>query len=155
VPIDKCYRDRSSKTDMIVFPTSNVFLGGQKAVTVNITRSMSSTLDYYNRNAAAAAARYVAADMREFHEWLISVLPPGSRVLELGCGCGREAVFLHRRGFAITATDGSREMLEQAADLFPELRKRLRYLLLPDRFPFADCSYDTVLALAVLVPANQ
>ena len=112
---------------------------------------MSTTLHYYNKNAPAVSARYVAADMRKLHEWLLTVVPPRSRVLELGCGCGREAVFLHRRGFDITATDGSREMLEQAAELFPELKGRSQHLVLPSRFPFPDSSFDNVLALAVLM----
>jgi SAM-dependent methyltransferase len=112
---------------------------------------MSSTLDYYNRNAAAASARYVEADMRELHEWLLTAVPPRSRVLELGCGCGRETAFLHSRGFDVTATDGSREMLDQAAHLFPELEGRLQHLVLPTRFPFPDFSFDNILALAVLM----
>jgi len=112
---------------------------------------MSNTLHYYNMNAAAASAGYVAADMRKLHEWLLTVVPPRSRVLELGCGCGREAVFLHRHDFDITATDGSREMLEQAAELFPELKGRLQLLVLPSRFPFPDSTFDNVLALAMLM----
>ena len=41
-------------------------------------------------------------------------LPPGSRVLEVGCGAGLATVELARRGFAVEATDSSAEMVELA-----------------------------------------
>ena len=40
--------------------------------------------------------------------------PPGSRVLELGCGTGEDAVHLARRGVGGLATDGAPAMVETA-----------------------------------------
>lgn len=46
---------------------------------------------------------------------LMAALPPGARVLDLGCGPGQDARSLARAGFAVVAMDASPEMLRQAA----------------------------------------
>lgn len=43
-------------------------------------------------------------------ECLAERFPPGSRVLDLGCGTGEDAVWLARRGVAVTATDAAPAM---------------------------------------------
>jgi len=42
-------------------------------------------------------------------------LPPGGAILDVGCGTGRHAVQLAKRGFAVTGLDLSEQMLAQAA----------------------------------------
>jgi len=41
-------------------------------------------------------------------------LPPGGRVLDMGCGTGRHAVELARRGYKVTGVDISSGMLDEA-----------------------------------------
>lgn len=79
----------------------------------------------------------------------------GLRVLDLGCAGGRNAVFLAERGADVTATDGSRAMVERT-------RERLSALLGPAEaarrvrlgpmhsLPWApDGAYDLVVALGI------
>ncbi|MBX3064313.1 MAG: class I SAM-dependent methyltransferase [Anaerolineae bacterium] len=47
-------------------------------------------------------------------KWLASLYPAGSRVLEIGCGTGEDAVWLAKQGVHVTASDVSTEMLVQA-----------------------------------------
>jgi len=47
-------------------------------------------------------------------ECLEQVFRPGDRVIDLGCGTGEDAVWLARRGIAVTAVDASTAMLEVA-----------------------------------------
>ncbi|MBI5622330.1 MAG: methyltransferase domain-containing protein [Elusimicrobia bacterium] len=42
-------------------------------------------------------------------------LPPGSSILDVGCGTGRHSSQLAKRGFAVTGLDLSTEMLAGAA----------------------------------------
>jgi ubiquinone/menaquinone biosynthesis C-methylase UbiE len=46
-------------------------------------------------------------------EQMTALFPPGSHVLELGCGTGEDAVWNARRGVHVTATDASPAMREQ------------------------------------------
>jgi ubiquinone/menaquinone biosynthesis C-methylase UbiE len=45
-------------------------------------------------------------------ERIAASFPAGGRILELGSGTGEDAVWLARRGFAVTATDASANMLD-------------------------------------------
>lgn len=65
----------------------------------------------------ANTANPILAGMRARTLVLIrSSLPPGSRLLDLGCGPGSDAMALARQGYRITAIDWSEAMAAEAAD---------------------------------------
>jgi len=73
------------------------------------------TLDFYeNRAAEWADARHFDYNARldEFLERLA----PGARILELGCGDGRDAAQMIARGFEVDASDGSPVMARLAGE---------------------------------------
>ncbi|MDC8755917.1 class I SAM-dependent methyltransferase [Erythrobacter sp. sf7] len=45
-------------------------------------------------------------------------LSPGARVLELGCGGGRDAAYIRQRGFMIDATDATPALVARANEAF-------------------------------------
>lgn len=45
-------------------------------------------------------------------------LPPASAVLELGCGGGRDADHIRKRGFTVDATDGTPALVKRANEAF-------------------------------------
>ena len=47
-------------------------------------------------------------------EGILETLPPGARVLDSACGIGADAIALARRGFNVTASDGSTSMVAEA-----------------------------------------
>jgi SAM-dependent methyltransferase len=56
-------------------------------------------------------------DMRaEMWRWLDRVFAPGSRLLDLGCGTGLDAVRMARSGHHVLATDWSAEMIARTAE---------------------------------------
>ena len=68
-----------------------------------------------------------------------------TRVLDIGCGAGRNAVPLARAGFDVTGTDLSRPMLQAAAER--DSGGRLRLALAPmDALPVRDRRYDLLVA---------
>jgi SAM-dependent methyltransferase len=118
---------------------------------VRKAREMGSTLEYYDRHAERIAAHYEEVDFSATLEPVIAALPAGARVLELGCGSGRDAAALLARGFDVTATDGSAEILAEAARHHPELSHRLIHHALPGELPFEAGSFEAVLSMAVLM----
>ena len=91
-----------------------------------------ATVDYYNANAAACAAKYESADMSHLDHLLLRHLPEkAARVLELGFGSGREAAFLLQNGHDVRAIDASAGMVEEALRRHPELSGRLSCVALP------------------------
>lgn len=110
-----------------------------------------STLNYYNRKSLDVAKRYESADVTRLHDFLVSGLKPGGRLLELGCGSGRDAAFMTSQGFKVLATDGSAAMVEQAKRHHPELAKHTAHLKLPDGLSNESGPYDGIYAVAVLM----
>ena len=68
------------------------------------------TLAYYAANADVFAASTLDVDFSATQERFARLLPMGGRVLDLGCGSGRDARWFRGRGFDVTATDGSAEL---------------------------------------------
>ena len=89
---------------------------------------------------ASYAARFAAlaasgVDVHGEAAYVSALLDPGSRVLDAGCGTGRVATELARRGHHVTGVDNDRSMLAQATspDVTWELHD-LAVLDLPTRF---------------------
>lgn len=70
------------------------------------------------------------ADMRDqfsteqkYIDQLISYLPPGASILDVGCGSGYPiAAYLLEKGFDVTGVDGSKELLKIAQSRHPKLK---------------------------------
>ena len=52
----------------------------------------------------------------EMWRWLDESFAPGSRLIDLGCGTGLDAVRMARAGHRVTATDWSAKMIERTAE---------------------------------------
>jgi len=56
-------------------------------------------------------------DMREeMWRWLDTTFAPGSRLIDLGCGTGLDAIRLAQQGHCVTATDWSPRMIDRTVD---------------------------------------
>lgn len=113
------------------------------------------TLDFYASHAGELAARYESADMRESRQRFARLFAAGARLLELGCGSGRDAAALLASGYDVTAIDASQAMLAQAVRLHPELAGRVLRHALPAPLPFADGSFQGAYAIACLMHLRE
>ena len=91
---------------------------------------------------------------------------PGDRVLDMGCGAGRHAFELYRRGTDVVAFDQDADELSTVADMFAAMRAAHE---VPDgaeadtkqgdalQLPFADGEFDRVVAAEVLehIPEDE
>ena len=108
-----------------------------------------ATLRFYADAAATYAAKARAGANRRLDGFLAR-LAPGARILELGCGDGRDSEVMLARGFDIDPTDGSEAMARQAQ---ARLDRAVRVM----RFDALDVggAYDGVWASASLLHAPR
>ncbi len=93
-------------------------------------------------------------DIYLFDQLLKGRLVPGMRVLDAGCGAGRNLVYLLRSGFEVFGVDESSAAITQtrqlAAELAPHLPQNNFRVEPVEQMSFADAAFDVVLSSAVL-----
>ncbi|WP_340644416.1 class I SAM-dependent methyltransferase [Phenylobacterium sp.] len=70
---------------------------------------------YYDENAELFFADTAYVDLSDGRRRFVEALPPGGRVLDAGCGSGRDALAFRDLGFDVTAFDGSAAMVAKAS----------------------------------------
>lgn len=93
------------------------------------------TLDYYNINADNFVANTISVDFKKTQDRFLAKLK-GKRILDFGCGSGRDSKYFLEKGYEVDATDGSGELCKAASRytgihvrqmLFQELNEQNRY----------------------------
>jgi SAM-dependent methyltransferase len=74
------------------------------------------TLKYYQDNAQTFFDGTVNVDMSSLYETFTRHLAPGARVLDAGCGSGRDAKAFMEMGYQVEAFDASSAMVEMAEE---------------------------------------
>ena len=75
------------------------------------------TKDYYNNNAQEFVNSTFMVDMQSLYQPFLNLLPDFGRILDLGCGSGRDALAFKNMGYKIEAIDYSAVLVKQASDL--------------------------------------
>ena len=79
--------------------------------------STRETIGFYDANAAGYVAETANVEFGALQREFAQRLPKGGRVLDLGCGSGRDSLAFLKAGFAVDAVDGSARMAEAANGL--------------------------------------
>ena len=77
---------------------------------------MDDTLQYYNQHAKAYVDSTRDVEFSQTQERFLQYLKPGARILDFGCGSGRDTKYFRNRGFQVEAVDGSAEFVRLASD---------------------------------------
>ncbi|RVU81280.1 class I SAM-dependent methyltransferase [Leucothrix sargassi] len=77
------------------------------------------TLEYYQRNAKEFFSQTINVDMQNVYHPFLEYLPKTQlsnqqKILDVGCGSGRDSVFFANKGFEVVAIDGSKSLIELA-----------------------------------------
>lgn len=77
---------------------------------------MDETLTYYNQNADSFIDGTRNADMSVQYQMFLKYLPDGGKLLDLGCGSGRDSAYFASVGFEVTAVDGSEQLCKRVRE---------------------------------------
>ena len=78
-----------------------------------------TTLDYYQTYAKDFFSQTINVDMQNVYQPFLEYLPKPhlsnqQKILDVGCGSGRDSVFFANQGFEVVAIDGSKSLIELA-----------------------------------------
>ena len=73
------------------------------------------TLEYYETNTVEFYESTVIADLTILHDKFLEQVPVGGRILDFGCGSGRDTKVFLDRGYQVDAIDGSAELSKLAS----------------------------------------
>lgn len=77
---------------------------------------MNNTLEYYNKNADEFVQGTLSVDFKQNQNRFLDKLIAGARILDFGCGSGRDTKYFLEKGYQVDATDGSEELCKMASD---------------------------------------
>lgn len=113
------------------------------------TRMDISTIQYYDSQGAEIAKRYEAVES-PVSQYFSHAFLPGSKVLEIGIGSGRDLACLLANGFDVLGVEPSSTLRDCAVHFHPELAGKVLEGALPE-LNLSKAVFDAVLCSAVLM----
>ena len=115
---------------------------------------MNKTINFYNRAYKSLIQNYESADISNTQTLLIKTFNKKNKLLEIGCGSGRDASFMIKKGYDVIAIDGSKNMIDEAKKIHPELSNKLLFKTLPNDLEF-DIKFDSIYSIATLMHLSE
>lgn len=72
------------------------------------------SISYYDDNAFDFFIDTFTLDMSHLYSTFLNLIPDGGRILDVGCGSGRDSLSFASMGYEVTGFDGSEEMVKLA-----------------------------------------
>lgn len=76
-----------------------------------------NTLDYYNKNSEEYFNSTLNVDMTNTYKEFLKLVPEGGKILDLGCGSGRDSMNFMKLGYEVIAVDGAKKLAKKASVL--------------------------------------
>jgi cyclopropane fatty-acyl-phospholipid synthase-like methyltransferase len=111
---------------------------------------MNKTINYYNHAYETLAQNYENANVSNIHSLLINTFNKKNKLLEIGCGSGRDASFMFNHGYDVIAIDGSKNMIQEAKRVHPNISNKLLQKVLPRELNFTN-KFDGIYSIATLM----
>ena len=111
---------------------------------------MPNSITYYNQNADRYYNNTLNVDMSKIYYSFLQHLPPGSLILDAGCGSGRDSLHFINLGYRVEAFDGSEEMVRRSCQLIDREVQHCTF----EEF-HSEQSYDSIWACASLLHVEK
>ena len=108
------------------------------------------TIDYYNINAEKFYNNTVGIELNDFYIKFLKYIPDGGKILDLGCGSGRDSLYFLQKGYDVTAVDASEKMVKLSSEL---TKNKTLYLRIQD-IDFQN-QFDGIWACASLLHIDK
>ena len=79
--------------------------------------NLDETVKYYEEHAQEFIESTISADVTELYEHFEKHLTSDAKILDLGCGSGRDSKYFVEKGYRVVAIDPSAAMCEQTREL--------------------------------------
>lgn len=109
-----------------------------------------STIEFYNTNSQEFFDSTVNVDMIELYQPFVTRLPKKGRVLDAGCGSGRDSKAFINMGYKVTAIDASIELAKTAATYLGQLVHVCQF----EQIDTLEQQFDGIWACASLLHVN-
>jgi SAM-dependent methyltransferase len=104
------------------------------------------SIEFYNKNAEEFYNGTVNADMSATCDKFLKYIKHGGKILDAGCGSGRDSLYFLKRGYEVVSIDASEEMVKMSSRLTGQKTLKMRF----DEINF-DTEFDGVWACASLL----
>ncbi len=94
-------------------------------------------VQFYENNAEQFAQDTLDVDMSALHERFLALIPSASRILDAGCGAGRDTAAFLKLGYEVEAFDASAKLVEIAKDVSGIAVQHSTFLNFTSKQPFA------------------
>ena len=88
--------------------------------------------NYYNENAKEFFEGTAYVDMSDNYKDFLSYVPKQGKILDAGCGSGRDSLIFIQKGYSVEAIDGSSEMCRLASE---HIGQEVKHMLFQDDNP--------------------
>lgn len=96
------------------------------------SRGIKETIRYYDEHVDAFCASTCNLNMEDVYSRFLPHIPTGGRILDAGCGSGRDSKAFIDRGYKVVSIDASEMMVEKTAKLTGQPAQCMRF----DELPF-------------------
>ena len=117
-----------------------------------LSEQLKSTHNYYEQEADDFYKTTVNIDLTELYKPFLELVPQGGKILDAGCGSGRDSLAFKNRGYEVTAFDYSESLAKLASELLGQKVLNMSF----EDVEFTNC-FDGIWACASLlhVPRNR
>lgn len=76
-----------------------------------------NSITYYNTHAEQFADSTFQVTMESLYQPFLALLPSNARILDVGCGSGRDSLAFKNKGYEVVAMDYAEELVKKATEL--------------------------------------